>query len=129
MKSYNLGRRGSNTASIQLGQVLVHIPEHIDDADGSGFTEQSNYEHDRSRKSTEKDRRRGRKIIALSQWVTQIIVKNHLLPCHNLLEGRWSCSKLATSPGPVKSLSSKTSFVNGDEHMLLAGSFRTRTRS
>jgi len=118
VKSYHLGRRGSSASMKSTGSgasvrptISETIPERIDDADDSGFTDRSNYEHERSRKFTDKDRRGGRKNSRPTP-VDPISYGEDLLGSTPLKSGS-VVMQLAT--GPIKSLSSKASFANGDE--------------
>ena len=121
VKSYNLGRRGSSASIKSTGSggsvrpsISATIPERIDDAADSGFTDRSNYEHERSRKYS--SRRGGRK----NSRPTPVDGPNYAeepmaaTPLKSM-GGPSVVMQLATSPGPMRSLSSKASFVNGDE--------------
>lgn len=125
VKSYHLGRRGSSASMKSSGSgasvrptISATIPERIDDADDSGFTDRSNYEHERTRKFTDKDRRGGRKNsrpapVDPTSYAEDLMGST---PLKTGVGGGSVVMQLATSsPGPIKSLSSKASFANGDE--------------
>lgn len=122
VKPYHLGRRGSSTSMKSTGSgaggrptISATIPERIDDADDPGFADRSNHEQERSRKYTDKERRGGRKNsrstpVDIANYNEESSPSTPLKPA-----GASVVMQLATSPGPMKSLSSKASFVTGDE--------------
>ena len=124
-KSYKLGRRGSSASIKSTGSgtavrpaISETIPERVDDAEGDfGSNDRGSHEQEKVRKHRRDTRRAGRKNSRRSITADASSYSDEPL----LSAPTWSAGssskvmQLATSPAPAKPLSSKTSFVNGEE--------------
>lgn len=123
-KSYNLVRRGSSASIKSTGSgtavrpaISETIPERVDDAEGDfGSNDRGGHEQEKVRKHRREDRRAGRKNSRSTTADASSYSDEPLLSTPMRSAGPSSVvMQLATSPAPAKSLTSKTSFVNGEE--------------
>lgn len=122
-KSNNLGRRGSTASMKSTGSasavrpvISETIPERVDDADGDlGSNDRGKHEQENVRKHRGEDRRAGRKSSRSTIADASSYSDEPLLSAPVRSGPSSVVMQLATSPVPTKSLSSKTSFGNGEE--------------